>query len=184
LEAAEAAALWMMIWADADADTDAFGPLGAYETSRPPTPARSTAAPRVTARPAPAAPGRAAPGAAARAAQAAAATCAPGPARLCLSGGRFAVTASWRDFQGGTGRGTAVQLTGDTGYFWFFDPANVEVITKVIDGRLLNGNFWVFYGALSTVEYTLTVTDTATGASKTYTNTSGNLASVGDTGAF
>ena len=75
-------------------------------------------------------------------------------------------------------------LTGDTGYFWFFDPANVELIIKVLDGRALNSHFWVFYGALSNVEYTLTVTDTQTGAVRRYLNPAVQLASVGDTTAF
>ena len=108
----------------------------------------------------------------------------PGPARLCLQGGRFAVEARWRDFQNRSGVGTAVDLSGDTGYFWFFDPGNVEAVVKVLDGRPVNGKLWVFYGALSNVEYTLTVTDTVTGAVKTYTNPAGRLASVADTAAF
>jgi hypothetical protein len=54
----------------------------------------------------------------------------------------------------------------------------------VLDGRGVNGSFWFFYGALSNVEYTLTVTDTTTGAVRTYRNPVGNFASVGDTGAF
>ena len=115
----------------------------------------------------------------------AAGSCAPSATRLCLNGGRFAVEASWKDFQGQTGTGQAVPLLGGgTGYFWFFGPDNVEVMVKVLDGRPLNDKFWVFYGALSSVEYTLTVTDTETGAVKTYTNPSGRLASVADTGAF
>ena len=55
---------------------------------------------------------------------------------------------------------------------------------KVLDGRAFNNKFWVFYGALSNVEYTVTVTDTQTGAVKTYFNSQGNLASVADTAAF
>ena len=91
----------------------------------------------------------------------------------------------WRiPSQGATGVGTAVPLTGDTGYFWFFTPNNVELVVKVVDGRAVNGDFWVFYGALSDVEYTLTVTDTVTGASRRYFNPSGTLASVADTAAF
>jgi hypothetical protein len=86
--------------------------------------------------------------------------------------------------QGRSGHGTAVAVTGDTGYFWFFRSDNVELVIKVLDGRNVNGHFWVFYGALSDVQYTITVTDTQTGAAKTYTNPSGTLASVADTSAF
>ena len=57
----------------------------------------------------------------------------------------------------------AVPITADTGYFWFFDDANVELVVKVLDGRSVNGHFWVFFGALSDVGYSITVTDTATG---------------------
>ncbi|HEX7185435.1 MAG TPA: ELWxxDGT repeat protein [Thermoanaerobaculia bacterium] len=112
------------------------------------------------------------------------AACAPSATRLCLQGGRFAVEARWRDFQSRTGAGQAVSLTSDTGWFWFFGPDNVEVVLKVLDGRPSNGKFWVFYGALSNVEYTLTVTDTQTGTVKTYRNPRGRLASVADTRAF
>jgi hypothetical protein len=48
----------------------------------------------------------------------------------------------------------------------------------------VNGKFWFFYGALSNVEYTITVTDTQTGETKEYRNPSGQFASVADTGAF
>src|SRR5262249_2578869 len=57
-------------------------------------------------------------------------------------------------------------------------------VVKVVDGRAFNNFFWVFYGALSNVEYTLTVTDTATGAVRSYSNPQGTLASVSDTSAF
>lgn len=50
--------------------------------------------------------------------------------------------------------------------------------------RAVNSHFWVFYGALSDVEYTITVTDMLTGAMKTYFNPQGRLASVADTSAF
>ncbi len=152
-------------------DTAGFGPLGSYASETPAAPASdfSLASTLVSAR---------------TDARAATGTCAPGPKRLCLQGNRFAVTAAWTDFQGKTGTGTAVSLTPDTGYFWFFDPANVEVVTKVLDGTGLNGKFWFFYGALSNVSYMLTVTDTRTGAVKVYKNPSGQFGSVADTGAF
>ncbi len=112
------------------------------------------------------------------------APCPVEPTRLYLSGCRFRVSVSWKDFQGNTGVGQAVTLTSDTGYFWFFSANNVELVVKALDGRALNGNFWVFYGALSNVQYTMTVTDTETGIVKTYSNPSGVFASVGDTEAF
>jgi hypothetical protein len=114
----------------------------------------------------------------------AAAACTPAATALCLSGGRFKVESSWRDFQGNSGVGNAVALTSDTGYFWFFASSNVEVVIKALDGRPLNDHFWIFYGALSNVDYTLTVTDTVTGIVRTYENPSGSFASVGDTLAF
>jgi hypothetical protein len=55
---------------------------------------------------------------------------------------------------------------------------------KVLDGRAANGHFWVFYGALSNVEYTVLVRDTVTGAVRTYQNPPGQLASRADTEAF
>ena len=110
--------------------------------------------------------------------------CAATATRLCLNGNRFAAEVTWRDFQGNTGSGHPVSLTGDTGYFWFFSSTNVELVVKALDGRGINNNYWIFYGALSNVEYTMTVTDTATGRTKVYANPSGNLGSVADTSAF
>jgi ELWxxDGT repeat protein len=106
---------------------------------------------------------------------------------LCLNGNRFAVTVAWKDFQGHTGNGTAAPLSGGagtTGTFWFFNASNIELVVKALDGRPVNNHFWLFYGALSNVEYTLTVTDTQTGTVKKYSNPSGRFASVGDTAAF
>lgn len=110
--------------------------------------------------------------------------CVSGPTNLCLNSQRFKLEVQWKDFQGNTGAGQAVPLTSDTGYFWFFSSNNVELVVKVLDGRGLNGHFWVFYGALSNVEYTMHVTDSVTGNVKTYFNPSGQFASVGDTEAF
>ena len=112
--------------------------------------------------------------------------CRSNSSTLCLNANRFEVKVNWRDpfGSGDSGTGRASTLSGDTGYFWFFDANNVELVVKVLDARGLNGRFWVFYGALSNVEYSLTVRDTVTGASKTYANPAGNFGSVGDTDAF
>jgi len=110
--------------------------------------------------------------------------CTADTASLCLNNERFRVEVAWEDFDGNTGVGQAVGMTGDTGYFWFFDDANVELVLKVLDGIGINNHYWVFYGSLSNVWYEITVTDTETGSTHTYTNPSGNFASVGDTEAF
>jgi hypothetical protein len=110
--------------------------------------------------------------------------CTPGDDHLCL-GNRFEVRATWKNpYTGETGIAHGHPLTADTGALWFFDPANLELMVKVLDGRAINGSFWVFYGALSNVEYTLTVTDTATGAERTYHNAPLQYASRSDTSAF
>jgi plastocyanin len=109
----------------------------------------------------------------------------PGDSTLCLNGGRFKVEVGWKvASQGTSGSGRAVPLTGDTGEFWFFSANNIELVIKVVDGTAFNGKFWVFYGALSNVEYKIEVTDTVTGNEKTFVNAAGNLASVADTSGF
>lgn len=99
-------------------------------------------------------------------------------------GDRFRLDLAVTDFEGNSTFGRQDKLRADTGSFWFLDPANLEVIAKVIDGRGINGNFWVFFGSLSNVEFTLTVTDTVTNTTRTYTNPLGSFASVGDIDAF
>lgn len=110
--------------------------------------------------------------------------CVAGATVLCLQNGRFQLEVEWTTAVGGTGPGQAVPLTSETGYFWFFSPNNVELVIKVLDGDAINGNWWVFYGALSDVEYDVKVTDTLTGAVKTYHNPLATFGSVGDTAAF
>ncbi len=110
--------------------------------------------------------------------------CAAGGSTQCLRGERFAVNVAWTDFEGGQGLGRPVPLTDDTGAFWFFDVDNLELMVKVLDGRPVNGAYWVFYGALSDVEFDLGVTDTITGSTRVYRNEAGRFASRGDTLAF
>ena len=111
--------------------------------------------------------------------------CVPTATRFCILDNRFAVTATWRDFAGHTGTANAGTLTDDTGYLWFFNEANVEVVLKMVDAGTFNQHFWVYYGALSNVEYTLTVTDTvAGGPPRIYHNPLGQFGSFGDIEAF
>jgi hypothetical protein len=111
--------------------------------------------------------------------------CVKGSPVLCLGpDGRFELTAGWRTPAGATGVGRVASLAGDTGSFWFFGADNVELLVKVLDGRAVNGDFWVFSGAMSNVEYTLHVVDTETGAQRDYSNPQGQIASRADTAAF
>ncbi len=112
--------------------------------------------------------------------------CTPTAYMLCLNDHRFAVTASFTDTpQGLPVQATAVSLTGDTGYFWFFDPANVELVVKVLDGCSVNGRFWAFAGGLTNVNVLLQVTDTRTGVTQPYSNALGSpFQPVQDSSAF
>jgi hypothetical protein len=112
--------------------------------------------------------------------------CAAGANTLCLLGGRFKVEVTWQQQNGPSGNGGAVPIAGNdqSGLFWFFDPSNIELVVKVIDGTGLNGKYWFFYGALSDVGYTVRVTDTTTGAVRNYTNAFGNVCGRADTSAF
>ena len=109
--------------------------------------------------------------------------CATLSTQLCLDS-HYSVSVHWDTTDGRSGDGTPVPLTANTGYFWFFDPTNVELTVKVLDGHAINGHEWVFYGALSNVHYIITVTDTVSGAVRTYENPQGTQASISDTSAF
>ena len=113
------------------------------------------------------------------------APCAADATTLCLNSNRFRVQVNWVAVNVGTsGAGQAAPLASDSGSFWFFSAGNLELNLKVVDGRAVNGRFWVFFGALSDVQYTITVTDTETGLQRIYNNPQGRPASVADTSAF
>ena len=107
------------------------------------------------------------------------------PEALMLRNGRFKVTAAWKDFQLTRGNGQPIPRSDDTGYFWFFDQANVEAVVKVLDGCGINGHFWVFAGGLTSVEVELTVEDTETSQVSIYSNNLANpFQPIQDTEAF
>lgn len=100
-----------------------------------------------------------------------ASACTPDSTSLCLNGDRFRVTASWRRPDGSQGTAAAVPLTEDTGYFWFFNAANVEMIVKVLDNCAgASRRYWVFAAGLTNVEVFLEVEDTRTGDRRLYVN--------------
>jgi hypothetical protein len=113
-------------------------------------------------------------------------TCVPTSTVLCLGGGRFRVSVTWRQSGGATGVGSLVAgSTADSGLFWFFSPTNYEMMVKVLNGCAVNNRHWVFFLATTNVGFTLTVTDTMTQQVKTYQNAPGSVSPVvTDTSAF
>ena len=53
---------------------------------------------------------------------------------------------------------SVVTLTPQAGYFWFFDPDNVEVTIKLLDGRPVTGELWLFAQGMTDLGFTLVVT--------------------------
>ena len=103
---------------------------------------------------------------------------------LYLHGGRFTVEVDWVTETPSSGKGIPVQLTSDSGYFWFWEGSNVELLVKLLDKRGINGYYWFFYGALTDVGYTITVTDTETDVVKKYYGIAHHQTSGNDTHAF
>jgi hypothetical protein len=126
---------------------------------------------------------------------AAASPCVADDATLCfdeLPGDRrYQARITYHTAQGGglAGSGHAVSLapSGLTrgGAFWFFSSDNPEVLLKLLDGCTLDEHHWVLAAATTNVGYSLVVTDTFTGAERTYTNPDQTSAlPVQDTAAF
>ncbi len=113
-------------------------------------------------------------------------SCVPSTTGMCLNEGRFLVEALWSTPAAGSGAGQVEQLTGDSGYFWFFGPDNVEVVVKVLNACVDPFNhFWVFAAGLTDVEVVLRVTDTESGEIQEYSNPLGTaFQPILDTGAF
>ena len=111
--------------------------------------------------------------------------CTESATTLCLNQNRFELTTSFATPQGASGDGQAIEITDDTGYFWFFESTNVEAVIKVLNGCGINQNYWVFAGGLTNVEVVLTVIDRQTGAARTYFNPQSTpFQPIQDTGAF
>jgi hypothetical protein len=88
---------------------------------------------------------------------------------LCLRDGRFSVAMAWATATE-EGFGFPVQLTSDSGYFWFFNPANIEVVIKVLNGCGLNSRYWVFAAGLTNVNVEIAVLDRLTDIVVVYEN--------------
>lgn len=104
---------------------------------------------------------------------------------LCLGNGRFQVTGQWTDFDGNTGAFQMVAGTDDSGFAWFFDEDNLELLIKVLHGCPINGHYWVFFAATTNVAFTIEVTDLESGEVRIYSNPLGvSPETTTDTTAF
>jgi|CXWL01.1.fsa_nt_gi hypothetical protein len=121
----------------------------------------------------------------------AAPTCTASTEAHCLAASRFRVSVEWETPAGATGVAKRVTSTtigaavDDSGLFWFFAPANWEMLVKIVDGCGFNDRFWVFAAATTNVGYTLRVEDTRFGTVRTWVNPVGAAAqALADTSAF
>jgi len=101
---------------------------------------------------------------------------------MCLLNNRFQVEMTWRNqFNNTSGTGIPTRLSDLTGAFAFTDRANLETLVKVLE---FPDRFLVLYGALSNLEYRLTIRDTVTGTVETYDNPAGRYCGGLDNDAF
>jgi hypothetical protein len=99
------------------------------------------------------------------------ATCSANAETLCLLGGRYRLTLTWRNqYSGVSGKGKASPFSSLAGSFSFDDPNNIELLVKVLD---FGDRILVLYGSLSNLEYRLSVTDLQTNKTKIYVNSPG-----------
>jgi hypothetical protein len=107
---------------------------------------------------------------------------------LRLLGGRFSVVLEARvPGSGATANGTVLRAGDRLGFFSLpaltGDPEFPEIIVKMVDARSIGSGFWFFHSSLTNLEYTITVTDSATGAVRLYHN-GAPFCGGADTGAF
>ncbi|MDE0829017.1 MAG: hypothetical protein OSB03_07435 [Vicinamibacterales bacterium] len=121
-------------------------------------------------------------------------TCAQDAAALCAQGGRFRLSVDWNDFEGNTGQGLVTDGQRFDNGAWFEmngalggtrNPDGFDVFAQLANNCEFDNHFWVLAEAATNVEYTLTVTDTQTHQTKTYSNPLGNFApAITETEAF
>ena len=103
--------------------------------------------------------------------------CDPGDETLCVRDGRYEVKVDWWTAGGEpTPAFVADYGTPDAGMFWFLEPANWEILIKVLDGCSTNGHVWVYGASTTDLGYLIRVRDTVTGEKSEYRNEAGEPA--------
>lgn len=120
-------------------------------------------------------------------------TCVPNATTVCLLSDRFRVSIAYVNpfsnppNQPGTFL-TARLLSGvqnpDTALFGFSSPQAVEVVVRIQDTRPFAPRFDVYYGGMTDVGYTVTVSDMQTGVTRHYNNVAGTVGGGADRTSF
>jgi hypothetical protein len=116
--------------------------------------------------------------------------CVADASTACLQGGRFEVKVDWQTASA-SGSGQVMSFGGqrtennESAFWWFFSPTNFELGVKTLNACAVNGKLWVYLSGLTDQGWTVHVRDTATGETKTYSNTVGHLSQTfSDVSAF
>jgi hypothetical protein len=111
-------------------------------------------------------------------------TCTPSETEACLLNGRFRVSIAFlNQFANPPQPGNFVvkrlregAQNPDVAIFGISSPEAIEVVVRIQDTRSFGLNrFDIYYGGLTDLEYTVTVTDTQKGVTKTYRNPPGTV---------
>ena len=104
---------------------------------------------------------------------------------ICLNQDRFRFEVTWATPDGTSGIARGMRWSPDSGYFWFLDRDDVEVVFKVLDGCAVNGHYWLYGAGLTDAEVEVRVTDSRSGETRTYFNPLGAaFQPILDTSAF
>ncbi len=121
-------------------------------------------------------------------------SCTPNATTVCLLSNRFRVKIDYVNpfsnppNQPGTFLAARLNSTAginpDVALFGFSSAQAVEVVVRLQDTRPFANRFDVYYGGMTDVGYTVTVTDTQTGTTRQYTNTVGTVGGGVDRNSF
>ncbi len=120
--------------------------------------------------------------------------CTESATNVCLQSGRFKVEGrvSYRDHKTGNyvdnqkAKVKKAMLNGTnktSSLFYFFNETNPELLIKVVNACGVNGKYWVFGSAATDLDYSVIVTDNATGVTLPYYRNARDPL-INDTGAF
>jgi hypothetical protein len=111
--------------------------------------------------------------------------CTEDAATMCLIGGRYQVTSTWKNqYAGGTvSTLKTARLTDATGAFWLFDGSTYEYLIR-INTATDNGRAWIAIPTFTDVEFWVTVLDTVYGQTFTYHSPAGNRTLIYDPYTF